>query len=213
MRISEFLNDLRNTFLIEGRKSWPKLLLSSLCIIVLVIISVLLLRLVPQPTLKQFTKYGYLGIFLICLLSNATVILPLPGIAVVATAVVTLQLNPILASVMASVGGSLGEITGYYVGYAGRIAFTMEGSSRYNTAKRWMKKWGGLAIFTFAVIPFLIFDFLGIAAGILRYPLGKFLLFCWMGRLPRSIIEIYLYGYVGKTFTNFVTSLLFINPA
>lgn len=41
-----------------------------------------------------------------------------------------------------------------------------------------MKRYGGLAIFLFAFFPLLIFDFVGIAAGVFRFPLRKFLLFC-----------------------------------
>ena len=67
-----------------------------------------------------------------------------------------------------------------------------------------MKRHGGWAIFLFALFPFLIFDFVGIAAGMLRYPVRKFILYCWLGRLPRAFIEC----YVGATLLELVLARL-----
>ena len=108
--------------------------------------------------------------------------------------------NTALIALVASIGGALGESTGYLLGYAGRAVIAPEQLQRYQVAEKWMKRRGGLAIFLFAFFPFLIFDFVGIAAGVFRYPLRKFLLFCWAGRLPRSFIEC----YAGATILEFV---------
>jgi uncharacterized membrane protein YdjX (TVP38/TMEM64 family) len=52
----------------------------------------------------------------------------------------------------------------------------------------WMKRRGWLAIFVLAFVPNPIFDLAGAAAGILKYPAWKFLLFCFLGKTPRSIL-------------------------
>ena len=101
-----------------------------------------------------------------------------------------------LVALSASIGGTLGEVTAYSVGYGGKKLLHLQRYERYQTAERWMKRYGGLAIFTFALLPFFIFDFNGIAAGALRFPLRKFLLFCYLGRVPRAFIEAYFYTWI-----------------
>jgi len=91
----------------------------------------------------------------------------------------------------ASLGGTLGEITAYYVGYGGQKFVAPESSQRYKMVEGWMNRYGGFAITIFAFLPMFIFDFVGIAAGALKYPLSKFLLFCYAGRVPRAFIEAY----------------------
>lgn len=159
------------------------------------VLSYVLLRL--APAISGFTRFGYAGIFLITLLSSFTVILPFPGTVLWLSIVVGMELNLALAATVASIGGSLGEVTGYYLGYAGKAVIAPEDSRMYAAIEKWMKAHGAWAIFLFAFFPFLIFDFVGIASGVLRYPMRKFLLFTVAGRLPRSFIECYLYYFTG----------------
>jgi membrane protein YqaA with SNARE-associated domain len=98
----------------------------------------------------------------------------------------------------------LGEITAYYVGYGGQKLIALQDSRRYRIAKGWMNHYGGIAITILAFVPMFIFDFVGIAAGALKYPVGKFLLFCYAGRLPRAFIE----AYFGSELFKFVISYL-----
>jgi membrane protein DedA with SNARE-associated domain len=44
-----------------------------------------------------------------------------------------------------------------------------------------VRRWGTIAIFIFTLVP-LFFDLVGLAAGVLRFPLWKFVLICWLGR-------------------------------
>ncbi len=76
-------------------------------------------------------------------------------------------------------GAGIGEITGSGVGYSGRGI--VERSKMYNRMEGWVRRWGALAIFILSIVPFF-FDLVGIAVGVLRFPLWKFILFCWLGR-------------------------------
>ncbi len=140
--------------------------------------------------LERFLVYGYFGIFLLTLVSSSTIILPLPGEALLIAAGGVL--NPLWLALVASIGGTLGELTGYLAGYWGRKAIAGEYRERYQRAEYWMRRYGGPTIFVFALVPLLIFDLVGLAAGALRFPLWKFLLFCWVGRILRSLAEAYL---------------------
>lgn len=135
--------------------------------------------------LRGFLPYGYLGAFLVSLITNLTIIFPIPGeLAMMAAATVY---SPLLIGVVWSVGAVLGETSGYLVGFWGRAVIKEKYSQKYKRAELWLQRYGALTLFIFALAPFLIFDLVGIVAGGLKYPFWKFLLACWAGRLIRSI--------------------------
>ena len=155
------------------------------------------------PNLEEFAQYGYLGVFLASLISSATVIVPAPGVAAIMAAATIW--NPALVAVVASVGVSSfcrGDVS------QGRLPsgiITRQYQAGYEKAEDWMKRYGGLSIFVFALVPVFIFDLLGIAAGVLGFPINRFLLFCWAGRLPRCLIE----AYVGLGMFHLITPFFF----
>jgi membrane protein YqaA with SNARE-associated domain len=205
-----------NDFWIELRQAFPtkrgdliKMVVFFIGILLAAVgLSLVLTRFVPEDFLKGLGNYGYLGIFLICFLSSLTVIFPFPGTVIWLGLILSLNLNLAGAAIAASIGGSLGEISSYYVGYGGRTAITSRYAQAYENARSWVQKYGGWTIIAFAFFPFLIFDLAGIAAGVFRYPVSKFLLFCWVGRLPRCFIECYIYYYTGETIIEFILPYL-----
>lgn len=143
---------------------------------------------------QEFAAYGYAGIFLIALLANATVLLPAPGLAVVFT--MGGVFHPLGVGLAAATGGALGELSGYLAGFSGQGA--MERSATYNRIQPWVQKWGGWAILVLAAIPNPAFDLAGVAAGVLKMPLWKFLLFSWAGQL----IKMTFFAYAGAASIN-----------
>src|SRR4030043_1718824 len=133
--------------------------------------------------------YGYLGVFLISIITCSSIVVPVPGWILIAT--LGAILNPILVGVISGIGGTIGEMTGYLLGYGGRIA--VENTGIYGRMVYWMKRWGGATIFVLALIPNPFFDLAGIIAGLLRFPIWKFLLFGAAGRIPKNI----LFAYIG----------------
>ena len=197
MKIGEFFTDLRNTITLLTKGGWVRAILLLIALAILVIgLSALVSHFFPSEEefktqfIPRYSRYAYVAIFLICLLSSFTIFFPAPGTILWLLLVKFLELNKVVAALVGSIGGSLGEITAYYVGYTGRAVIAPQYSQRYEIAEKWMKRYGGITIFFFAFTWFP-FDLAGIAAGALKYPLGKFLLFCFAGRLPRHIIEAY----------------------
>ncbi len=129
--------------------------------------------------ISELKAYGYLGVFLISIVFNATIILPVGNFLVIATVGATLPSAP-LVGLIGGVGAAIGELTGYMAGYSGRAI--IQKRDVYTRLERWVKKWGALAIFVISIVPFF-FDLAGIAAGALRLPLWKFLVACWLGRI------------------------------
>ena len=70
------------------------------------------------------------------------------------------------------------------VGYSGRGV--VENRRLYDKSAQWLKRWGVMTIFLFAATP-LPFDVMGMVAGLLRFPLWKFILACWFGKTLKYI--------------------------
>jgi len=138
--------------------------------------------------LANLAGYGYLGVFLISLLGNATVILPVPSLAVVFAGGGVL--NPLLVGLVAGLGEPLGELTGYLAGYGGSAVIA--DTPRFERVKDWMRRRGFLTLFVLSAIPNPLFDLAGIAAGALRYPVWRFLAACWLGKTSKALILAYL---------------------
>jgi len=133
---------------------------------------------------KDFGQYGYPGIFLLNLLSSATIVIPAPGLAVVS--VMGSVLNPFLVGLCAGAGDAIGELTGYLAGYGGRAV--AEDSEQYERVVGWTQKYGLWVIFVLSVIPNPLFDLAGIAAGALKIPVYRFLIVCWVGKTIKTTL-------------------------
>ena len=149
---------------------------------------------------EDFAAYGYPGIFLIALMANATVFLPAPGVAVVFA--MGSIFNPLGVALAAGTGGALGELSGYLAGFSGQAV--VEKSQVYEKLSPWINKYGGWTILVLSAIPNPFFDIAGIAAGIAKMPLWKFLLFCWAGQL----IKMAIFAYAGAYSINWLEKLL-----
>jgi membrane protein YqaA with SNARE-associated domain len=133
---------------------------------------------------------GYPGVFIISLVSSATILLPLPGFAVVFA--MGAYLDPVLVGIAAGCGSAIGELSGYLAGYAGHNA--VERTRLFRDHRKGVAKYGPLAIFFLAFIPNPAFDIAGIAAGAIRMPPWLFLLATAAGKTLRYIIVAYAGG-------------------
>jgi membrane protein DedA with SNARE-associated domain len=143
----------------------------------LLVIAITITLFIFRDNVSELEEYGYLGAFLINLIANATIILPMPGQLL--TFALGASFNPLLVGLASGFGGALGEMTGYVAGASGRGV--LRDNRAYTNAVGWLKKWGVAVIFLFTVTPLPV-DVVGIAAGALRYPVWKFLLVCFLGK-------------------------------
>ena len=143
----------------------------------LLVIAITITLFVYQDKVAELEEYGYLGAFLINLVANATIILPMPGQLL--TFALGASFNPLLVGLAGGFGGAIGEMTGYVAGASGRGV--LQDNRAYINAVGWLKRRGMAVIFLFTVTPLPV-DIVGIAAGALRYPVWKFLLVCFLGK-------------------------------
>lgn len=137
---------------------------------------------------EEFAIYGYPGVFVLAFLSNATVLLPAPGIAVVFA--MGGVFNPLAVGLAAGAGGALGEISGYLAGFSGQAV--IERAGIYERMVAWMGRNGDWTILLLAALPNPFFDITGIAAGVLKMPIWRFLFWCWLGVTIKMVAFAYL---------------------
>ncbi len=162
-------------------------------LVVSIAVVVLLIRF--ASFVEGLGDWGYVGVFLLQLINSATVVLfPVPGHAVIFA--VSGTLNPMLIGLFGAAGAALGEITAYMAGRGG--SSLVDESRWYKRLESMGTRWRGWAIFVFAATP-LPFDFAGVWAGAIRYPLGRFLLIVAAGKLI-LVTAIAIAGYYGVDF-------------
>jgi membrane protein YqaA with SNARE-associated domain len=137
---------------------------------------------------------GYPGVFLISMISSATILIPVPGVMVTST--MGAVFNPFWVAVAAGSGAAIGELSGYLAGFGGRVA--VERYETYHKIEHWIKRYGVVIILVLAMIPNPFFDLVGIVAGIARIPIPKFLFFCLIG----NVLKMMLFSYGGATIEN-----------
>ena len=151
---------------------------------------------------KKLENYGYVGIFLISIAANATIIIPLPGVAF--TTAMGAIFNPVGVAVAAGLGSAIGELTGYLAGFSGQGV--IERVDLYSRLTKWMRDHQNLAYVMIAVLAFIpnpLFDLAGMASGALKLPLWKFLIACAIGK----IFKMLMFAYAGYYSFGFISNL------
>lgn len=162
--------------------------LLALILVIAITVGIFLFR----EKLTELGDYGYLGAFLVSVTFNAAVILAAPVLPILCAMGVILYpttglIGPVLVGLAGGAGAGIGELSGYAIGYSGRRV--VERNKIYKRMEGWVRRWGMLAIFILSLMPFF-FDLAGMAGGILRFPLWKFILACWLGRTVNYVIFV-----------------------
>ncbi len=133
--------------------------------------------------------YGYFGLFLVNLIGSSTIIFPLPSAAFVFAAGAIM--NPFLVALSSAIGCVIGEFTGYYLGRGGRRVIEKKWKKQVKKTEKLFKKYGGFwIIILFGATP-LPDDVVGIVAGTFRYPVKKFVIASFIGKLILNLILAY----------------------
>lgn len=166
--------------------SKPQLFFRILLLVLLMAVTVLLI--LNRDKIQHLGVYGYPGIFLVSLLSNATILVPLPGVMI--TSAMAMVFNPFWVAIASGAGAALGELSGYLAGFSGQPM--LEKSEKVKKLTAWMQRNQSWTIFLLALIPNPLFDMAGFIAGASRMPLWKFMLFCLLGKIAKMLVFAYL---------------------
>lgn len=145
---------------------------------------------------------GLLILFGLAALSTATLILPAPGLAL--TAIAGAAGDPIVVGVVAGLGQAVGELTGYIAGRNGRSLIPDTAASA--RLEDWLRRRGTIVIFVLALVPNPLFDLAGIAAGVVRIRVTRYLAAAAAGKVLKNVLV------AGGASTVFGIAALIVSP-
>ncbi len=148
---------------------------------------------------RALGAYGYVGAFLISILGGATIIVPVPMLAVV-FALGRVMEYTWLVGIANGLGETIGALTIYMTGYGGGSALYNHTHGRLQSAYekliRLMERRGWLILFVLAAVLNPFFYPAALAAGALRFGAKRYILITCVGKIIKGMTVAYA-GYWG----------------
>jgi len=148
--------------------------------------------------IRTLEGYGYLGAFLISILGGATIIIPVPMLAVVFA--LGGVLTPYWVGIAAGLGETVGALIIYMTGHGGGAALSNikygKIQAAYSRLMYWMERRGSWTLFILSAVLNPFFYPAALAAGAMRFGLRRYFLICLAGKLIKGITVAYA-GYWG----------------
>ncbi len=142
----------------------------------------------------------YVAIFLISIIGNVSVIMPVPYIIALAILVVVLPINPLLVGVSAGLGASIGELSAWLLGRGtSEIIEDTAYGKRLNSLAGLVKKGYGIPLIIFFAATPLPDDLLLIVLGMVNYNIGYALIACFIGKVLLAVGIAYLVRGAAET--------------
>ena len=170
-------------------KGWYPLLVWGTLTIAIAAVAVIF-----RNEIGDFQQYGYLGAFLISIMSAATIILYIPGVPMIFT--LGGVLNPFYVGLAAGLGETIGELPKYFAGRGGHTILKERYAGFFGRIESWIRKRGYLTIFVSSVVFNPLYPLISTTAGAMRFPLWKFFLLAWAGKTVK-MTAVALLGYLG----------------
>lgn len=155
---------------------------------------------------EEYGEIGtYVGIFLISIIGNVTVIFPVPYL--VALIVISINpnitINPLLLGIVAGLGAAIGETSAWLIGKASDKVVEIDKENNY-MAKLIEAGYAPILIFIFAATPLPDDVFLAVL-GLVGYPLAKALVWCFLGKISLAYSTVIIADFaqtneLGKSF-------------
>lgn len=166
--------------------------------------SLAILVVVYWQSFQDMAGYSYLGMFFISIIGGATVIVPVPSLALQFT--MGAVLHPAIIGAVAGLGTAIGGTLIYLFGRSGRKLFFDSDFSiqKYDNfivrllsrLTGWTRRRGSLTVFLMSAALNPVFFPMAFAMGASRFKMWRFFTMCWAGNTVKSMIIAYL-GYFG----------------
>jgi len=142
--------------------------------------------------------YGYIGVFFISILGGATIIIPVPMLAVIFA--LGGVLTPYWVGIAAGLGETVAALIIYMTGRGGGAALANIKYGKIQTAylrlMEIMERRGSWALFLLSAVLNPFFYPAALAAGALRFGIRRYLLICLAGKTIKGLTVAYA-GYWG----------------
>lgn len=153
-------------------------------------------------------QYGAGGVLVGMFLESS--IIPIPSELVLISAG-ALGVSPLDAAIYGTIGSTLGAIVGYFIGLKGgrplvdKIGpYLLVTPQRVESAEKTFSSWGKYTILIARLIPFIPFKVFSITSGLLRYDFKSFVIWTFIGTIPRAFIL----AWIGEKLIPFKTQVL-----
>jgi membrane protein YqaA with SNARE-associated domain len=148
---------------------------------------------------KEMQQYGYIGAFFISILGGATIIIPVPMLAIV-FALGGVMPYPWLVGISAALGELVGALTIYMTGHGAGRAISNSKYGRiqkaYDRMLNLMERRGAITLFVVTSIVNPFFYPAAFACGALRFGLKKYIAIVLVGKIIKCMTVVYA-GYWG----------------
>jgi membrane protein YqaA with SNARE-associated domain len=148
---------------------------------------------------KEMQEYGYVGAFLVSILGGATIIIPVPMLAIV-FALGGVMPYPWLVALSAALGELVGALTIYMTGHGAGRAISNSKHGRlqraYDKMLDLMERRGAITLFAVTSIVNPFFYPAAFACGALHFGLKKYIAIVLAGKIIKCMTIVYA-GYFG----------------
>ncbi len=152
-----------------------------------------------RDSVEALEQYGYLGAFLISIFGGATVIIPVPMLAVI-FALGAVMKYTWLVGIAAGLGETMGALAIYLTGRGAGTALYNSKRSRiaaaYERIMQLMERRGSLTLFLVSSVINPFFYPAALTAGAVRFNIRKYLIICIIGKIIKDTTVAYA-GYWG----------------
>jgi membrane protein DedA with SNARE-associated domain len=185
------------------KSSRAGIILAVAGVILTILMFVAIILLADQVKVMQ--KWGYLGAFIISILGGATIIIPVPMLAVVAALASALGTpwEVAMLGFSAAAGEVIGALIIYYTGHGAGNAINSPKHSRvqkvFNKMVGFIERRGSWALFAVTFIINPLFYPAAFVCGAIKFRLSKFLIVVTIGKLIKCMTVVYaaFYGLKG----------------
>jgi len=182
----------------SGKKSakWSYIL-GSIGVLLTVLMAVAII--VFNDRVQELEQYGYIGAFIISVFGGATIIIPVPMLAIVFALGGVMPL-PWLVGIAAALGETVGGITIYMTGHGAGKAISSSKHGRiqkaYDKMLDLIERRGAITLFAVTSVVNPFFYPAAFACGALRFGLRKYIIIVLTGKMIKSMTIVYA-GYFG----------------
>jgi membrane protein DedA with SNARE-associated domain len=146
---------------------------------------------------------GYIGIFLLSLISNLIIFIPVPYLILIFILSASVETNLVLLSFISGLGAACGKLVIFLLSRGGRRFVNKEALHNLEFAKMIMERYGFLAVFIVAATP-LPDDIFYIPMGMAEFTALKFFLACLAGKFLLTLVV----AICGRYSINWIHSLI-----
>ena len=147
---------------------------------------------------QALRHWGYFGAFLISIFGGATVVIPVPMLAV--QFALGGVLNPVFVGLASGLGETAGALIIYITGHGGGTAFANSRHGKiqatYERLTNWMERRGSITLFILSSVVNPFFYPAALTAGALRFGIQRYFLICWAGKTIKGFTVAFA-GYWG----------------